>query len=425
MAIDREPAEVVTSALQAIPFGSLIGGPLDACIQAQAAAAKTTYEFINTVGFDAGGKSKNVVFEYQKEGKIVSLVVPVLVIVPIPYIEINTISIGFMANISAASSSVSENAETTGMGAELGVQGKGGWGPFSLSTDFKANYSSKKDSKATQESKYSVEYTMNVHLTASQSNMPPGLATLLNVLQGSITGSSPGGDLTVSPKDSAIARRDQAAYFEFTVMDSRGLLLPEQEVSISLKPDPARGLKLLDLVISPGTPVGASTPTSATAKSDGFGVVGVTVRIDPKTRESDVNVLTLEGRTTIPHPDGSHGVPKKATSQLTVLAQTVRATKITASQSSLTFTSGGSSQTFTATLLDENDEPVPGRAVTAQSGNTAIATVSPLSARTGNDGKAQFTVALPASGATGPTQITVVHGDLSDDVLVTVNPAGQ
>ncbi len=34
MAVDTTPSQVATSALQALPFGSMIGGPLNACIEA-------------------------------------------------------------------------------------------------------------------------------------------------------------------------------------------------------------------------------------------------------------------------------------------------------------------------------------------------------------------------------------------------------
>ena len=52
MAVDKTPSQVATSALQAIPFGSIIGGPLKACVEAQALAAKTTWEFIQNVGIN-------------------------------------------------------------------------------------------------------------------------------------------------------------------------------------------------------------------------------------------------------------------------------------------------------------------------------------------------------------------------------------
>ena len=52
MAISNVPANVATSAMQAIPFSSMIGGPLKACIEAQAMAAKTSWEFIKEVGLN-------------------------------------------------------------------------------------------------------------------------------------------------------------------------------------------------------------------------------------------------------------------------------------------------------------------------------------------------------------------------------------
>ena len=50
MALDSSASQTATNALQAIPFGTIIGGPLKACIEAQALAAQTTWEFIQNVG---------------------------------------------------------------------------------------------------------------------------------------------------------------------------------------------------------------------------------------------------------------------------------------------------------------------------------------------------------------------------------------
>src|SRR2546421_227590 len=106
MPIDTTPSTVATNALQAIPFSSLIGGPLDACIQAQARSAKTTIDFIQAVGLNTnattGEKTAiNVVFQYQKNGQMANLIVPLLTILPIPYIAVTDITIDFKANISA------------------------------------------------------------------------------------------------------------------------------------------------------------------------------------------------------------------------------------------------------------------------------------------------------------------------------------
>lgn len=204
MAIDATPSTVATNALQAIPYGALIGAPLKAAIEAQAMAAQTSWEFIQNVGLTGPPEARqaiNVSFQYQKNGQMVNLVVPLLSIVPIPYISIDTININFKANISASSSSTTETASTESF--EGGTNGEIGFkvGPFSLKANFNANYSSKKDSKASQESKYSVEYTMDVQVAASQSDMPAGLAVVLDILRSAITDASPQGSISIeNPK---------------------------------------------------------------------------------------------------------------------------------------------------------------------------------------------------------------------------------
>jgi len=397
MPIDTTPSTVATSALQAIPFGSLIGAPLDAAINAQVTAAKSTVEFINSVGFDAAGKAKSVVFEYQRDGKIVSIIVPVLAIVPIPYIQVDTITIDFLANISASASTVSENSESSSMGGELGVSAKVGWGPFSVSADFKANYSSKKDSKATAESRYSVEYTMSVHVGASQSNMPAGLAAVLNILQGSIAGSEPGGELTMSPRTNTIANRSQAAYFELTVKDGKGILVPNQEVKISLQPATG-GLVLKALGISPGTPVGQTTATSATATTDGAGVVGVTVEIDPSTGDSIRNLLKMGASVTLKSAEGAAQAAKTANAQLTVLPQEGLPATLVASP---TKTSGKASETKTITvaLKDGLGKPLGGETINGSSSDDAVVELTSATATTdAATGVATFTATLIGAG---------------------------
>jgi hypothetical protein len=242
-AIDTTPSVVATNALQALPFSSLIGGPLDAAIKAQAMAAKTSWEFIQQVGLNidpvTGNKEAiNVTFFYNKNGQMTKLIVPLLTIVPIPYIAIDTIDINFTANISAAASSVSENTESTALDAGGSAKASFGIGPFSVSAEFKANYSSKKDSKASQESKYSVEYTMNVAVHAGQSDMPAGLATVLNILQSSITDANAKGTFALSPIPTIdVSTYKQNTPFNFqvkaTVKDGNGVLVANKEFSLT------------------------------------------------------------------------------------------------------------------------------------------------------------------------------------------------
>lgn len=191
MIIDRTPSQVVTNSLQAIPFSSLIGGPLNACIEAQAMAARRTWEFIQEAGLEVDPetgekKAVNVTFSFMQGGRMMQLDVPLLTIVPIPYIAIHDVDINFKASISASTSTATEQSEGTSMGGDLSMNGGVKLGLFHVDAKLNANYSSKKDSKATAESKYCVEYTMDVAVKAGQDSMPAGLAKILEILGNSL-----------------------------------------------------------------------------------------------------------------------------------------------------------------------------------------------------------------------------------------------
>ena len=203
MAIDTTPSQVATSALQALPFGNIIGGPLKACIEAQAMAAQTSWKFIQEVGLNTDPmtgekKAVTVTFLFIKDGHLAQLNVPLLTIVPIPYIAIQTIDIAFKANISASSSSSKVESESNSVDAGLAGSATANFGIFKINADFHANYSSKKDSTATQDSRYSVEYTMDVAVKAGQDSMPAGLAKVLELLGNSLDVNDPAGTLDVN-----------------------------------------------------------------------------------------------------------------------------------------------------------------------------------------------------------------------------------
>ncbi len=267
MAIDTTPSTVATNALQAIPFSSLIGGPLQAAIQAQSQAAITTWEFINNVGLtgpEGDRKAISVVFQYQKGGQMVNLVVPLLAIVPIPYISIDTMTIDFTANISASSSSTVENTESTATDVGGSASVSIGYGPFSAKAEFKANYSSKKDSKATQDSKYSVEYTMNIHVGASQSAMPAGLASVLNILNSSINEAPTTGSVTISPATFQIANvKDASQNVIIVVKDSKGMVV--QGVIVT---------------VVPGNVALKATTTATDSKTDEKGAISFSISVE-------------------------------------------------------------------------------------------------------------------------------------------------
>lgn len=244
------------NALQGLPFDNLIGGPLNACIKAQAEAAQTTINFIRDVGLeeravlDDQGKEKtdsngNVVtqtsaiyvhFQFIQNGRYVNLSVPLLTIVPIPYICINTIDINFKATVHGVESSsytseyhreknTDENSSTS---KGLGILRK------KRTTSIKTSVSTKRDSKSTQDSSYSIEATIDVAVHASQDSMPAGMSRVLEMLNSAMDLTNPEGEIEVNAQQ-LYTESDGKARLTARCKDSTGLY---QEVKI----DGATGL---------------------------------------------------------------------------------------------------------------------------------------------------------------------------------------
>jgi hypothetical protein len=276
MAIDTTPSTVATNALQAIPFSSLIGGPLDACIKAQANSAMTSWQFINEVGLyvdpETGEKKAvQVVFSYNNNGQMTTLVVPLLTIVPIPYLAIDEVTIDFMANISASSSSVQEDSSNTDLNVNATAEASIGVGPFSLKISASANYSSKQASKSSQESKYSVEYTMNVGVKGGQADMPQGLGTILNILQSSAT-SNNADDMIVAIPEKVYFNLNQSpvtsTQVQVTVKDAHGVVAPGVDVTAIVYPSIGVDPLTMRANDNEGTPVQGALPIKASVRSD-------------------------------------------------------------------------------------------------------------------------------------------------------------
>ena len=148
-------------------------------------------------GKDDTKEAVNVAFTFIQNGNTVRLNIPLLSIIPIPYIAIQNIDISFKANLSAASSTAEERVSNDQFNTDITGGGLFGWGMWGVKMSLKGGYSSKKDSRATQDSKYSVEYTMDVAVHAGQDSMPAGMAKVLEMLNNSISVVSPEGFLDV------------------------------------------------------------------------------------------------------------------------------------------------------------------------------------------------------------------------------------
>lgn len=293
--LDASASDIALGQLQALPFENIIGAPLVAAIQAQGLAADSSVDFIEAIGLQGPPgqlEAINVKFSYMDgTGAVRILSVPLLTIVPIPLIAIDTIDIQFKARITGSAQQASEESQSSGGGVSGG--GSLGWRRkrFRAAVSLNAGYSSKKDSKASQDSRYSVEYTMDVHVHASQAGLPQGMAQLLNILQDGIS-SSPPDQLQVLGLPLSIPWPAQATTLEtFTVMalDAPG-------------GDPLQGYAFPALAFDPpgilaGTVAGTNpwtvTLTKATGASAPTGNTDVTITITaaPSTQNSPLKTL--------------------------------------------------------------------------------------------------------------------------------------
>lgn len=193
--------------LQGIPFKNLIDGPLSACIQAQNDAAMTSINFINNVCLnedkETGEKSAIYVsFSFIQNGRKVVINVPLIAIVPIPYIAINSVDINFKATVNGVECESNENTYSEEYKRDTNTKSQKRRG-FILNknkkeTKINTSFSTKRDSKSTQDSKFSVEATIDVAVHAGQESMPAGMAKILEMLGAAMDLCSPDGELSVN-----------------------------------------------------------------------------------------------------------------------------------------------------------------------------------------------------------------------------------
>lgn len=238
-----------------ISFDELIGNPLRAAVKAQRDLAKETLSYIREEGIkvdeNGQGQITYVTMNFIRDGKQVKMRVPLLTLMPVPRLSISTMSYTFKAKVNAMSGVVASvgsggtpinagistdngsksaaPAKQTTDSSEKGNNEKTGDKPAAssekpaASTDNSAassnktaasaagakptisttptmsvGYSSKKDSGATRDSRYSVETTMDISITASEGEMPRGIDRLLGVLDDSTEVIDPKGTLQVS-----------------------------------------------------------------------------------------------------------------------------------------------------------------------------------------------------------------------------------
>lgn len=178
------PSTNLTAELNNIDFRKMIGGPLQAAVDAQVASSLATVDFINKVGFtapDDAGKRELVMVDFSHKRtdvdadgipvvKEIFIKVPLLAMLPIPSLRIEHVIIDFNVKLNSVESASTSDA--LGVNAEV----KGGWGPVS----FKVSASYQRKTATNVEVKK--EYALNVNVKAVQDEIPAGLEKILGML---------------------------------------------------------------------------------------------------------------------------------------------------------------------------------------------------------------------------------------------------
>ncbi len=183
--------------ISSISLGSIIGGALSAIVEAQSQAAHTTVNFINEVGFEGKPEERKPVyvgFQYEKtiqpdneemtEGQeenlkqITHLKVPLLTMVPIPYIRVDDATIDFNVKIN----SVQETKTSSDLTYGGNMEAHAGYNGFRFKTGIKLSASISNQKKSSTSDNVKRDYSLNVHVHAKQDDMPAGVERLLDLL---------------------------------------------------------------------------------------------------------------------------------------------------------------------------------------------------------------------------------------------------
>jgi hypothetical protein len=174
----------LVSELNNIDFQKMIGGPLQAVVDAQVASSIATVNFINNVGFtvdpatskkelvmvDFSHTRKDIKADGTADNKEINVKVPLLAMLPIPSLRIEHATIDFNVKLnSVASASVSND-----LNIKADVGGRFGPVSFKVSAAYQRKTSSNVEVKK--------EYALNVNVKVVQDEIPAGLEKILNLL---------------------------------------------------------------------------------------------------------------------------------------------------------------------------------------------------------------------------------------------------
>lgn len=161
------PVDNQESLLQEIDFNRILGAPLSACVNAQEEAAQATLQYLNEVVFTQAGDDDSslepvtVSFYFESAGQVHRIVMPLLLIVPVPYLQIDRVDLTFQATVTE--SRMNHDTRKLSLKAKYSAPGDSG----EVSKETKAEYMNKR--------------CIDINLSVTSADMPMGISKLLEI----------------------------------------------------------------------------------------------------------------------------------------------------------------------------------------------------------------------------------------------------
>lgn len=197
--------------ISSLDFRGIIGGPLQAVVRAQADAAAVTTNFIQSFAFtkDNPPKLQAVTFDFSQvigagldpssfANSVTTFAVPLLTLIPIPYIRVDTLTIDLNVNLHSVNSTTMSNDFV------FSTSGSGGFAEYSfgVSVTEKNTY---QNSTLVDDS-----YSMHVTVHAVQDQMPGGMAQVLGIFSNIIQSQATVMQTIVAAQAAALNTKAQA-----------------------------------------------------------------------------------------------------------------------------------------------------------------------------------------------------------------------
>ncbi|MBR6844342.1 MAG: DUF2589 domain-containing protein [Bacteroidales bacterium] len=166
--MDDSVIKSANGALEKMNFGALLGAPLKACVDAQAQAATATSDYIDRVCFKYNPQTnvyetETISFTYTTDEGEKRITVPLISVMPIPYIQIRHVDLKFAADVSVSDGQLVAKVATENNSDKAKKEEN-----EEMTTDFKS------------------DLKVDINIKASSADMPMGVARLLQFMQQNI-----------------------------------------------------------------------------------------------------------------------------------------------------------------------------------------------------------------------------------------------